>query len=447
MNGMEGQLILSQRPSLTPGLIQDLKILQMSRLELEQFIEEEMIDNPLLEMDEDQQAQNGEEERSGGTDESEEPENDTDNLEFTCFKSQPVTLRQYLLSQLGEIKVSNYIKKIAIYLIECIDDDGYLCEGIHDIAKKLTVPYKEVLHALRLIQQFEPEGVGARCLQESLIIQASRHGWLDEKFKTVVKGFLKNLAYRNYNEISLKTGIRKDDVARIHELIKHLDPKPGYAISSDRHNYCIVPEIEARLIDDKVYIVLCNERQNRIKVSEYYQNLVSKDAPKDINQFVKEKLSRANNLLKAIEQRQNTILAVAAFIMDYQKDFLKRGYPALKPLTLKMAAIGVGCHESTVSRTVNGKYIQTPRGIFELKHFFSAQSDSVNNAFQSAIAIKRLIFGMIKSEDKSKPLSDTQIKDDLESEGIKIARRTIAKYREALSILPAAQRRFVKMKE
>jgi RNA polymerase sigma-54 factor len=430
-------LTQNQQIGLTPKMIEELKVLQMSNTDLLQYINEQLIENPLLEM---------EDADSGILDSIEDiGENDYDEIdkniekrEFTEYTSSPVTLREYLISQIGELKIPLSYRRTALYLIENVDEDGYISLDIKNIVLKLNFSVKIVKGALKIIQGLEPAGVGARNLNECILIQLNRKGILTESIKDIVVNYLQLLADRKYNEISQKTGLSTEQVAEAHGMIKKLNPKPGQVFKVNNGNQYISPELTIKELDGKYTVMFMNESFSNLGVCEHYKKYVnSNNSSKEVSKFVRAKLSKAIEVINAVEQRKRTILSVAGYIIEYQMEFLKKGHMYLKPLTMKMIADMVGLHESTVSRTVNEKYIETPRGTFELKFFFSSTIDSNSCTNIAANAVKRIIKEIVQNEDKKKPLSDEQIKKLLEEDGVRVARRTIAKYREELHILPS----------
>lgn len=435
-------LTQNQQIGLTPKMIEELKVLQMSNTDLLQYINEQLIENPLLEMEDDDSDILDSIEDTSENDDN-EIDKSLEKLEFTEYTSRPVTLREYLSSQIGELKIPLSYRRTALYLIENIDEEGYLPLDIKNIVLKLNFSAKMVKGALKSIQGLEPAGVGARNLKECILIQLYRKGILTESIKDIVVNYLQLLADRKYNEISKKTGLSTEQVAEAHGMIKKLNPKPGQVFKVNYGNQYINPELVVKELDGKYTVIFMNDSFSNLRVCEYYKKIVnSNNSSKEVSKFVRAKLSKALEIINSIEQRKRTILSVSGYIIEYQMEFLRKGHMFLKPLTMKMVADMVGIHESTVSRTVNEKYIETPRGTFELKFFFSSKVDSNSCTSIAANAVKSIIKGIVQNEDKKKPLSDEQIKKLLEVDGVRVARRTIAKYREELHILPSNLRSF-----
>lgn len=449
------ELVLKQQLALTPKMVEELKILQMSDLDLVQYINRQIIENPLLEAE---IAELPQEEVFGNAEEKSEAadsydleggevkdyysyDTNADRDDFTEFSSRPLTLREHLTSQLQEIDIHTSLKRPCKYIIECIDDDGYLNCGIESIASVLKISKDTAKKALKVIQSLEPSGVGARCLKETLLLQLNRKNQLTEAAKNIITNYLEQLAQRKYGEISCKTGLTRDEIVNIHGTIKGLDPRPGRMYSNTGAIEHIVPELELKEIDGEYIVTFSNEKIYNIRISDYYKRLIgSEKSSSETNRYLRGKLAKAKEVIWAIEQRKQTILNVASCIIGLQTEFFKKGHQHLKPLKMKAVADMVGIHESTVSRTVNCKFIQTPRGIFELKFFFSSKSDSTNEGI-SANGVKKLVSDIVDKENKLVPYSDEQIRKELEKSGIRIARRTVAKYREMLNILPVAMRK------
>lgn len=434
---------ISQRQQniLTPKMVEELKILQMSNLELQDYLEEQILDNPLLELDNDEANLEDEFSYWDSSNSFYGKEyvyqgNNCETKDFTEYTSTPISLRDYLVSQINEISLPEKFRKVVMYLIENISEDGYLITNIEETAADMKMPRELIFKALRSIQKLEPAGVGARNLKECIWLQLYRKNQISQEITDIIKNHLSLLAQRKYSEIFSKTELNKDKIIEIHNLIKATDPKPGQKFAKHNSEF-ITPELVMKQINGKYDIFFNYDWNIELKLNNLYWKLLkSSNETKEINKYIKAKLQKAINTIRAVEQRKDTIIKVAAFILNYQIYFFKNGYKGMKPLTMKMVAESVGLHESTISRTVNGKYIQTPKGIFELKYFFSGQVEFDQNN-SSSLYIKRSIEKTIRNEDKSKPFSDEQIRQVLELNGIKVARRTIAKYREELRILPA----------
>lgn len=444
MNAFLGnELVQKQQMALTPKMAEELKILQMSNIDLVQYLEVLLTENPLFDIEASEQA---DAEELSDMDTWEESgygyiQKESQLSDFAEYVSTPQSLRQYLLSQLGEIKIPVFYRRIAAYLIDNINEDGYLMADIRQIAVELNISLILVKAVLKVIQGFEPSGVGARSLKESLLIQLNKKGIKNNDIKVLIMNFLELLAARKYTEISQKTGLTKQQAVEAHIMIKSLNPKPGRSFENSKGNVYVIPELETREIDGEYIVLFSAGSELNLRIYDYHKRLKSDDKySKEIRKYIRSNLSKAMEIINAVEQRKRTVLNVAGCIVQAQTEFLKKGHKYLKPLTMKAVADVIGIHESTVSRAVKNKYIQTPRGTFELKFFFSSQADYKSSEDISSRGVKNIIFQIIKSEDKSRPLSDEQIRKELEMRGVNIARRTVAKYRESLDILPILQR-------
>ena len=432
-----------QQNTLTPKMVEQLKILQMSNLELENYLEQELIDNPILEVDNLEEVSEDELSQWANIYENRHTKqnNYSELKDFTEYTSTSVSLREFLVSQVKENDFPDRFRKVILYLIENIDEKGYLITTVGEVAADLKTSEKLMIKALRFIQELEPAGVGARNLKECIYLQLKRKNQINDDITNIIKNYLSLLARRSYNEISAKTGLSKDKIIKIHSIIKTTDPKPGQRFSNEAKSEYIKPELLVQQSKQGYIVMFSYDWNIDIKLNSSYKKMLeTSTSSKEVNKYIKTKMQKAIDTIRAVEQRKDTIIKVATYIINYQGDFFREGYKKIKPLTMKMVADNVGLHESTISRTVNGKYIQTPKGIFELKYFFSNKIES-RESNNSSIYIKKSFEKIINSEDKSKPLSDEQIRKLLETEGIKVARRTIAKYREKLKILPTNLRR------
>lgn len=458
---------LDQKPmlkhSLTPQMIQLLKLLQLPRLELEQMIRAELEANPFLEpveYDEDQ---------------SEEPERDyeepiweeylQDDLDpyykpmrvdedyFTRTPSKPPSLRDNLLMQL-RINESDPIRlKIGEYIIDSLDENGYLSTPPDQIAQKLEEDLKKesgkeskirmklVESTLKLIQTFEPSGIGARDLKECLILQIRDKLGEQSLESNVVKKHLVDLEKRNYTKIARSLGVSEKRIIKAKEFIGSLEPKPGRAYSSSHAGY-ITPDIIIDEKDDELVCMLNETDFPHLRIARAYHNILDNPGKfsKKEKTFIRDRISKARFLIAGLEKRRRTILKIANFVKDYQREFLEKGIKQLKPMNMRLIAQEVGVHEATVSRAVRGKYIKTPMGVFQFKYFFS-RSVEHGVADSCTIVIQQRIKELIEEEHKSKPLSDKQITTILQGEEYSVKRRTIAKYRKQLKIPPARLRK------
>jgi len=458
--GFDLSLRQTQKLVITPELQQALKILQFSAVELNQYVQNEMEQNPLLEIKED--GVEGIRPEGSYLLQREEPvdwkeyfkdnnsyyDNDTQNAVYQMDERdysyenmipQKTSLQEYLLFQLDVMDIPELDKKIGTFIIESLDDNGYLSLSKHEIAEILNVPRDKITKILKIIQGFDPPGVGARSLRECLLIQLKQRGEVSAVVKNVVLEHLKDLASNRYTYIAKRLGIAVEEAQRIGDLIKTLEPKPGRRFGASQVRY-ILPDVIIEKVSNH-YVVLVNDAAApRLKISEYYRKLLDASGDEAISQYLSEKLQAATWLIKSIEQRRRTLEKVVKAIVKHQIDFLEKGVLYLKPMNLKKIAEGIDVHESTVSRAINGKYVQTPRGTFEIKYFFSSGVVDMDGEGISSESVKRRIKEIIENEDNRKPFSDKKITDILRQDAIDISRRTVAKYREEMNI-PSSQKR------
>ena len=489
---------LRQDMRINPRLYQAMELLYMPLLDLEQHLKEQMAENPFLEM---QDADDGKEvelkedtlDEPMGDDQVDWEEILLDGFEVgghrqqyehrEFFEPTPVEaqdLHDHLLGQLTLLSISEREVRLGEEIIGNIDDDGmFACEpneclkginnwleevrpGVRAKAEEITdegarmrelaeieivfrmYELKEVDHMLSVIQGFDPPGVGARNVRESLLIQLLNRGAKDSLEYRIVDNHFDQLIHRHTSDIAKAMGVKPIEVQDAADSISHLDPKPGSKYSTAPEEY-VIPDLIVELIDGD-YMVFANDTSlPRLRVSQAYRE-VAKDKKAftgENKEFIANKLNAANWMIQAIEQRRQTMLKVMNFIVERQRQFFQRGVQHLKPLTLREVADHIEMHESTVSRVTNKKFVQTPRGVYSLKYFFSSGLSTVSGDDISARGVQDKIKILVTNEDSQKPLTDQAIVNLLEGEGIKIARRTVAKYRDQLSILPARMRKRV----
>jgi RNA polymerase sigma-54 factor len=366
-----------------------------------------------------------------------------EDRDFTSYVSRRETLSEKLLWQLRVSVHGDKNLKIGEYIIGSLDDDGYLREPMGEIARACHALPEEVEAILKVIQTFDPVGVGARSLTESLTIQLRQKGVTDPVVYALVQDHLDGLQKKKFRELAKTLDTTSEKIEEAFALISSLDPKPGSAQNADEVRP-VLPDVIVREIDDRYVVFMNDGRMGGLRVNEYYRSLMKDQAVFTTNQdkeFVQEKLRGALWLLKNIERRKNTILRVAEAIVDFQQAFFQKGASGLRPLTLREVAEVVGMHESTVARVTSGKYMDTPRGMFELKYFFSPGLSTASGEDASSTSIKEALRQLIENEDQKNPLSDQRISEIFEERGVEIARRTVAKYRDQLKILSAKQRK------
>lgn len=464
----------TQKLTMTPELIQAIQILQYNSQELEDFVSKEIMENPILEMDNtvpNDSHENLKDPESSMSEELMYKEAERDDIDlrekiaeseyddisyrqwehrvsnedvvsFDQYTSKEETLQDYLLLQLTFSDLKDRDKKIGRYLVEGIDDNGYLTVDTDQTAAAFGVKACTVERILKVIQGFEPVGVGARSLEECLLIQLEAKGFKDESLDYVIKNHLNDLAENKIQYIAKSIGLTVLQVQAMADLIRTLDPKPGMAYSSGEQIRYVVPDVIIEKEDDGYEIVTNDSTIPSLKVSSYYMNLVKNNKDdEDLQKYLNDKYNSALWLIKSIEQRKRTIFKVSEAVMKLQTEFLEKGEKYLKPMTLKQIADAVGVHESTVSRSINGKFIQTPRGVYEIKYFFSSGVGSGSGEGLSSNSIKTFIKEIIDGEDPKKPCSDQDMVEILSEKGIEISRRTVAKYRESMNILSSSKRR------
>jgi len=447
--GLGLQMQQTQRLIMTPELRQAITVLQLPVAELNSLIEQELLENPCLEAEprEDEEDARPDPERlleylgppeggqgAAGTDQEEE-------WGFEAFTPTTVTLQDHLMTQLALVRCSPMERRIGEYLINCLDDNGYLTVPTGEVAGDLGVPEEQVLRVLEVIQGFDPPGVGARSLVECLSLQWATVDNGNPLVPVLIHRYLDALGEGRITRIAEDLGVTPAAVQEAADLIRTLDPKPGRRFGRPDETRYVVPDVVVERVG-KDYVILVNDAPlPRLRVSSQYRNLLSSRLDPEAHRYVEQKIHSAMWLIKAIEQRRQTLYKVTEAIVRLQRDFFDRGIRWLRPLTLREVADEVGVHESTVSRATAGKYVQTPRGIFELKFFFSSGVDAARGEGLAARSVKRLIADLIAREDPAHPLSDQALADLLRQQGIAISRRTVAKYREEAGLPNSSKRR------
>ncbi|MGL5346019.1 MAG: RNA polymerase factor sigma-54 [Peptostreptococcaceae bacterium] len=446
MNFNQGlELTQTQKLIMTTQLKQSLSILNMSRLELEEEVKKEVEENPLLESERtneiDWESYIKDMDRYRKDTRSEvnyNPDNDI-NLENLIKDSE--SLYEHLKFQISLYKLRDKEMEVCEYIIDSLDEDGYLRVDEKEIINELNINKSMFEGCLESIQQLEPSGIGARNLSECLTIQIHNLGIYDELLEEIICKDLELIGKNKYKDISKKYDIPLQRCVNLINIIKTLDPKPGRTCSVERSVY-IQPDVVIEKIDSE-FVVCTNENDGvKLRVNNFYKEVLkNSQSDKDAKSFIKEKLNSATGLIKNIENRKATILKIAEEIVKYQDEFFNKGIKYIKPMKMKDIAEELDFHESTISRGVNGKYMLTPFGMFEFKYFFSSALENDDNGTTSSISIKKMIEEIIKQENKAKPLSDDSIVKVLKEKGVTVARRTVAKYREELGILSSSKRK------
>ena len=369
------------------------------------------------------------------------PDDDERRQYFLDSLPQKTSLQEHLISQLHFTELHDEDRVIGELVVGSINDDGYLTSSIEDLAATSGVDPAHMRDIVSLIHEFDPPGVGGRDLRESLLLQLDRLGKSGTLPAAVVRDHLEKLAAKKYQDIARALKVTTQEIQEAANFIATLDPKPGRAYSSDMSPY-ILPEVTVRKIEDRYQVYLNDDQVPRVRISKYYRSLMNADSTTpEVRNYIQERVRSGVFMIKSIHQRQQTIHKIASEIVRVQTDFLDHGVSHLKPLTMAEVASVVGLHETTVSRAVAGKHMQTPNGVFEMKYFFTPGLKTASGADVSNKTVKDLIANIVAAEDQHKPLSDQEIFEQLKTKGIQVARRTIAKYRLALRILPSHLRK------
>jgi RNA polymerase sigma-54 factor len=479
--GLQQNLTLTQQLVMTPQLQQAIKLLQLSRIELVEMIQEEMEQNPALEEVEQQTDPN--EERNNADKEisdvkekeaqeetkevtiEEKVANDTDwesyineynstgrtHVEreareapnYEAFTSRQKTLEEHMRWQLMLQGLSKTEEEIGYMIIGNLDKDGYFRSTTEEIAQAGNFNIESVEKTLTILQSFDPSGVCARNISECLLAQVKFLGIESDIIKRIITDHLKNLENRNIKAISKDLKISHDDIRAAVRVIQYLEPKPGRIFSPDESAY-ITPDIFVYKDENGYKIVLNDDGLPKLQINGFYKDAVSKNKklPKDAKNYLNEKMQSASWLIKSIHQRQKTIYLVMESIIKFQQEFFDKGISYLKPLILKDIAQDIEMHESTISRVTTNKYAYTPQGLFELKYFFNSAIKRQSGGGELASeSVKEKIKLLVKNEDPDHPLSDEKIAMVLKDSNVNIARRTVAKYRKMLKILPSNKRK------
>jgi len=461
---LDFELNLSQQQKLvmTQQMQMSIKMLQMSSIELNEYVEKEMEENPLLEKEYNEKSQESLVNKENDFNDKIDYDKFIKYLDFEDYRhennykgeeevspfnfiSREESLREYLTTQLGEIEMRNSQKKICQYIIENLDTKGYLPDSISDIAIQLKVSENKVLEALKIVQGFDPDGIGARNLEECLKLQLKKKEIDDKNLFYIIDNHLNNIAENKYNVIAKDLNITPKQAQEYGDIIKKLEPKPSRGFYTGDETKYIVPDAFIKKLDGEFFIIMNDNSIPRISINNVYKALVSNDENNDkaAEEYVKNKINSAVFLIKSIEQRKSTLYSVLKEIVDYQREYFDNGVKYLKPMTLKDIADKIEMHESTVSRAIREKYIYTDKGIVKIKDLFTTgiSSESENSDSMSSSSVKGKIKELIEKEDAKDPLSDQKICDILNSQAMNISRRTVAKYREEMNIKSSSKRK------
>jgi len=464
---------LSQTLRMTPQLQQAIKLLQLSRMELETAVRKELEENPILEETQDlkeddlkrvKEAADTVDPSAENTSQDQDPQKQDEfewesylensykppqqmgggNEEIMNYEnviSTTESLHDYLNWQAKMFGFAEDELFIAEILINYIDDDGYLLTPLAEIAESEKVKVEDLEDVIKFIHEFDPPGVGARDLKECLLIQAKAIEEDTHDLVNMINNHLKDLEKKNFEGIARTMGREISEIADMCKIIYAMDPKPGRAYAPADTQY-VTPDVYVYKVGDDYMVSLNEDGLPRLKISNFYKNMLKGTGGNAKTQdYIQEKLRSAVWLIKSIHQRQRTIYKVTDSIVKHQREFLDKGAGFIKPMVLRDIANDIGMHESTVSRVTTAKYVHTPQGIFELKYFFNSGISTSDGESLASESVKLKIKELISKEDHKSPYSDQQIVDLLKKEGIEIARRTVAKYRDVLRILPSSRRK------
>lgn len=471
MAKMSQQLRMAQTLRMTPQLQQAIKLLQLSRLELENAVQAELQENPILE--ETQELKEEDLKRAKEVDAEVNPEPTTadeqnptkqDEFDWESYVDKDyrppqassgneeimnyenvMTTTESLHDHLSwQAKMYGFNEEELAYaelLINYIDDDGYLHTPLQEIADSEKIDVKELEDVLKFVQEFDPPGVGARDLKECLLLQAKALEEDTPDMVHLISNHLKDLEKRNYEAIAKAMGRDVREIVDICKIVFQMDPKPGRSYASQDTQY-VTPDVYIYKVGDDYLVSLNEDGLPRLKISNFYKSkLASTSGDKATQEYIQEKLKSAIWLIKSIHQRQRTIYKVTEAIVRHQREFLDKGAGFIRPMVLRDIANDIGMHESTVSRVTTNKYAHTPQGIYELKYFFNSGINTSDGDSMASESVKLKIKDLVAKENTKNPLSDQEIVDALKKDGILIARRTVAKYRDLLKILPSSRRK------
>lgn len=463
MAGLQQSAQMGQQQMLSPQMRQSLEILQATALELQQMVRQELEVNPVLEEEvpEVEAETAPEEAEEDGEDELEEwrqlaegwntfsaegsqngdTEAEARRQHFLEGTAPPETLAQHLEKQLGRLALDAVQRRIATLLVGNLNEDGYLAATPEEVADEADAETAEVIELLHLLQTLDPPGVGARDLAECLRLQLARRGLGQGTAVRIADGYLDLLGRKKFAEIASALRVPQDEVREAGGIIAGLNPKPGRAFAGEAAQV-LAPDVVIEEVGGEFVVSLVRDSVPQLRISRAYRDLLGEAAgAAEVRSYLREKIRGGKFLIKSIQQRQQTILAIAREIAVRQRAFLEQGVSALEPMTMAQVAGVVGVHETTVSRAIAGKTVATPQGVFELKFFFTTGYRAADGAAVSSTSVKDVIAALIRGEDPDKPLSDQQIVVLLTAQGLAVARRTVAKYREALGFLPSHLRK------
>ncbi len=448
------KLTQEQKLHMTQEMQLSIKMLQMSVTDLREYIDKEFAENPILDMND-----NNQEKSSISEEKFMDKYNYKEMIKYFEFDnygaqskgiyedevspfnfiSEKKSLKEYLYEQLMELNIDKYTRVICNYIIDNLDHRGYLECDLEIICKELKISKELGEKALLIVQDLEPYGIGARDIKECLLIQLDKLALDDEKMITIVNNHLEDIANNKYSLIGKSLNISPREAQRYGDVIKKLEPKPSSGFYTGEEVKFIIPDAAIREIDDQLIIIMNDSILPRLSINSGYKKVINEEGDKNATEYVKDKLNKAMFLIKSIEQRRSTLYNVLEEIIKRQEEYFKKGYNYLKPMTLKEISETLNIHESTVSRAIKDKYILTDRGTVKIKDLFTTAIK--NSEDLGVVKIKNRIKEIIEGENKKKPFSDQYISDKLTEENMEIKRRTVAKYREELGIKSSSKRK------
>ncbi|MBU3159888.1 RNA polymerase factor sigma-54 [Clostridium frigoris] len=448
-------LVQEQKLIMTQEMQMSVKLLQMSAQELGQYVNKEMQENPVLE---EKNIQNSKSDNYDVSDYKQiikyldkdvyktknySAKNDGDEVSPFYYIAEEKSLKDYIKQQIGELAGESDVLNICKYMAESLDAKGYLAVSLQDICKELGVSNKKSEEALKVFQSLDPEGIGARNLRECLTIQLYNQGMDDEKICKIISDYLELLAENKYSEIARELKISIGEVQKYGDIIKNLEPKPSRGFYTGETVKYVVPDAYINKIDDEYFISMNEDVLPKLNINNLYKEIIKDEKDVEAVEYVKDKLNSAMFLIKSIEQRKNTVYRVLEEILEVQREYFDSGEEFLKPMTLKIIANNLEMHESTISRAIREKYVSINNGkVVKIKDFFTnGITSGIGGDDISTLNIKKNIKEMVASEDTKKPMSDQNICNRLNIEGINISRRTVAKYREELEIKSSSKRK------
>lgn len=456
---------LLQNQTIAPQMQQSLQLLQTPTLELRHLIQQELVTNPTLEDETEEvsleDATSGDEDEEFDKEFAElsqldeewreymsqsrvsSPRRDDADEKYQYMMDSIVeekTLQDHLTDQLNFTDARPELKELTANLIGNLDENGFLHLDLEEMSLDTGIPLADLQEARGLLQSFDPVGVGAEDLRDCLLIQLERLGKHHSLEYRIIDQHLDDLARKRYPQIAKRLSVAPEQITKAAEFISGLDPRPGSRFNEGTNTY-VTPDVKVEKSGGEWTVTINNEQIPRLRISNSYKDMMAEGGGREVRGYIRDKIRAGKFLIKSIHQRQQTIQSIADQIVERQKEFLEHGPSKLKPMNMAQIAEVVEVHETTVSRAVSGKYIATPHGVFEMKYFFTTGYETEDGESMSNTSVKQALADLVSDEDTKKPFSDSQIVNELAEKGIKIARRTVAKYREELNILPSHMRR------